>query len=187
MEPATIDVNRKLVLGREKLARSMYLLALAAIGAGILLIVLGNPSDPGYFIGWAGVVLGVGLGGYELSKVTQPQKPLLVLAPEGIYMRIEGATEFVIPWTEVKGVDSISVAGPRGTTYDHVTTVLVSQDFYDRVIHVDSLIRRGPGWGSVFIPRDGMMQVALHDAILPIDGETLLAEVEARYRAFGEG
>ena len=85
-------------------------------------------------------------------------------------MQIEGATEFLIPWTEVHGVDSISIEGFRGAIFDNVTVVLVTQDFYDRVIHVDSFIRRGPGWDQFFIPRDGMMQVALHHAFLPVDG-----------------
>ena len=100
-------------------------------------------------------------------------------------MRIEGATEFDIPWSEVRGVDSITVEGFRGATFDAVTTVLVSRDFYDRVIHVDSFLLRGPGWDQTFIPYDSMMQVALHHAILPVTAGDLLTAVEARYRAFG--
>ncbi len=183
MQAASADVDRVLTFGREKLARNSYLFAGLAVAAGAAMVLV---DDRGLsVIGWGLIVVGAGWAAFEFSKTTQAQKPLLVLSPEGLRMRVEGATEFLIPWQEVRGVDSITVDGPRGTSFDNVTVVLVSRDFYDRAIHVDSIIRRGPGWGQFFIPADGMMQVALHHEILPVEAGDLLAAVEARWRAFG--
>jgi hypothetical protein len=185
VETATTDVNRVLTFGREKLARKQLTFAAVAAGVGLLSVLVGGDDVSLAYVGWGLIVFGVGYAGWEFSKTTQKQKPLLVLSSEGIGMRIEGATEFLIPWSEVHGVDSITVEGLRGATFDNVTVVLVTRDFYDRVIHVDSFIRRGPGWDSFFIPHDSMMQVALHHAFLPVEAPDLLAAVEARYRAFG--
>lgn len=185
MDTTPADVNKVLVFGREKLARKQLLFAAIAAGVGVLSVLVGDDDASLIWVGWGLIVFGVGYAGWEFSKTTRKQKPLLVLSPEGLRIHVEGATEFVIPWTEVHGVDSISIEGFRGAVFDNVTVVLVTQDFYDRVIHVESFIRRGPGWGQFFIPRDDMMQVALHHAWLPVEAPALLAAVEARYRAFG--
>ena len=185
MDTATTDVNTILTFGREKLARKMLRFALIAGVVGVLSVLVGSDDAALYFVGWGLIVFAVGWAAWEFSKTTRPQKPLLVLSPEGIRMRIEGATEFDIPWSEVRGVDSITVEGFRGAIFDHVTAVLVTRDFYDRVIHVNSFLLRGPGWDQVFIPYDSMKQVALHHEILPVTASDLLAAVEARYRAFG--
>jgi hypothetical protein len=186
MDATPTDVNAVLTFGREKLARKQLVFAAIAAGVGALSVLVGDEGDAMLpYVGWGLVVFGVGYAAWEFSKTTRKQKPLLVLSPDGIRMRLEGATEFVIPWSEVRGVDSITVEGFRGAVFDNVTVVLVSRDFYDRVIHVDSFIRRGPGWDQFFIPRDDLMQVALHHEILPVTAADLLAAVEARYRAFG--
>jgi len=185
MQAAITDVNAILSFGREKLARKQLLFAAVAAGVGLVGILVDDDGRLPHFVFWALLVFGVGWAGWEFSKSTLPQKPLLVLTPDAIFMRLEGATEFAIPWTEVRGIDSVRVESLRGATFENVTVVLVSRDFYDRVIHVDSFIRRGPGWGQFFIPYGDMMQVALHHEILPVTAEDLLAAVEARYRAFG--
>lgn len=187
MDPRFTDVNQVLTFGREKLARKILLFAAIAFVVGVLSVLVGGDDAALYYVGWGLIVFGVGFAAWEFSKATRRQKPLLTLSPDGIRMRVEGVTEFLIPWTEVRGVDSITVTGWRGATFDNVTVVLVGREFYDRVIHVDSFFWRGPGWDATFIPLDGMMQVALHHEILPVTASDLLAAVEARYRAFGSG
>ena len=180
------DVNQILAFGREKLARKILLFAAIAFGVGVLSLLVGDEGDAMLpYVGWGLIVFGAGFAAWEFAKTTQKQKPLLVLSPQGIHMYLEGATEFDIPWSEVHGIDSITVEGLRGAVFENVTVVLVTRDFYDRVIHVDSFIRRGPGWGSVFIPHGDMIQVAFHHEFLPVTASDLLAAVEARYRAFG--
>lgn len=186
VDAGTVDVNRVLTFGREKLAQKQLLLAGISAAVGFVGVLVADDDRLFFVVSIGLLVFGVGYAGWEFSKTTGKQKPLLVLSPEGLRMHIEGATEFTIPWTEVRGVDAITVEGLRGVTFDNVTVVTVTQDFYDRVIHVDSFIRRGPGWGQFFIPRDGMMLVALHHSFLPVQPGDLLAAVEARYRAFGQ-
>ncbi len=106
MDRRITDVNQVLTFGREKLARRMLLFAAIAAGVGLLGVLVGGDDDPQLtYVGWGLIVFGVGWAGWEFSKTTRTQKPLLVLSPEGIHMRVEGATEFDIPWTEVHGVE----------------------------------------------------------------------------------
>jgi hypothetical protein len=181
------DVREVIAYGREKLAAKIYLMCLFMLAAGGLSLLVDDGRAPMQaIVGWGLVAGGVAWAAYEFSKTTQPPKPLLVLSPEGIGMRIEGARQFLIPWSEVRGVESIDVTGYRGARFRNVTAVLVTRAFYERVIHVDSFILRGPGWGSIFIPRgDDMMLVALHDSVLPVTAAELRTAVEARWRAFG--
>jgi hypothetical protein len=185
-DAAINDVSRVLSFGREKLARKNMIFAAIAGAFGVLAVLVAGDDTMMTVVGWGLTAFGLGFFGWELSKVTQKQKPLLVLTPEALFIRLEGATEFAIPWSEVRGVDRIDIEGLRGAVFEGVTVVLVDRVFYDRVIHVDSFIRRGPGWDQFFVPLgDDRMQVALHHAFLPVEPDELLAAVEARYKAFG--
>ena len=44
--------------------------------------------------------------------------------------------------------------------------------------------RRSPGWGATFIPKGGMIQLALHHELVSIEARALRAAVEARWHAF---
>lgn len=185
MTTATGDVHEVLAFGREKLARHMLRFALVAAGVGVVGVAVGGDDRALTVVSWGLIVFGVGLAGWEFSKSTIRQEPLLTLLPEGIILRFDGVEAFLIPWSEVRGVDSITVTGWRGATFDNVTVVLVSMAFYEHVIDVGSFFSRGPGWGATFIPAGDLMQVALHHEILPVSADDLLAAVEARWRAFG--
>lgn len=139
----------------------------------------------------------VGWSLYCLWRYMNPGQPLLVLSPEGVLMHIKGATEFLVPWNEIHDIAQITIAarnyGPRfqfRVTLADVTALVVSQAFYDRHIHVDSLYRRGPGWANTFVPKndltamDGQMQIALHHALLEVPPETLRRAIETRWHAF---
>jgi hypothetical protein len=132
-------------------------------------------------------VLGVFMTGYALFRMLAPGKPLLALSPDGLRLTVEWVKTVRIPWHEVKGVDTIDITGKvRGTrlNYHGVTVVLVSQAFYDRHIHIKSWFLRGPGWDFNFIPKDRLMQVALHHEALPVEAHALRAAVESRWLAF---
>jgi WD40 repeat protein len=62
--------------------------------------------------------------------------------------------------------------------------VEVSRRFYDRFIHVDSFLQRGPGWDNIFIQEGDAVQIALHGEMLPVKSEVLRAEIEERWKAF---
>jgi len=184
-DAAIADVSRVLSFGREKLAQKNMIFAAIAGGVGLVAVAVADDDVMMTIVGWGLMAFGLGFFGWELSRVTQKQKPLLVLTPEALFIRIEGATEFAIPWSEMRGVDRIDIEGVRGAVFKSVTVVLVDRVFYDRVIHVDSFFWRGPGWDSFFVPLGDQMQVALHHAFLPVAADDLFAAVEARYKAFG--
>jgi len=119
------------------------------------------------------------------------------LSPAGIRYRIAGAKEFLIPWREIQGVDTVDVqAGywsmlwsTRTLRYNTiifrgVTVVLVPKQFYDSRIHVGSFFLRGPGWKANFIPKGAQVQVALHHELVSVEPRALREAVEARWLAF---
>ena len=62
---------------------------------------------------------------------------------------------------------------------------LVSKEFYDAHIHIDSLFLRGPYWHkTAFIAKGELVQCALHAEIVSIEPKLLREAVEARWRAF---
>ena len=61
---------------------------------------------------------------------------------------------------------------------------LVPRPFYDTRIFVRSFLLRGPGWKVNFIPRDQLVQVALHHELVSVEPLALREAVEARWHAF---
>lgn len=166
------------------------------LGLGVLLLGLGGvlayvqPSSfdtKDRFILVLTLVLGVGLTLYALARLLVPGKARLTLSPAGLRLPIEWVKDVVIPWREVKGIDTIDISGTvRGTliTFSGVTVVQVSRAFYDRHIHVNSWLLRGPGWDFNFIPKGSLVQVALHHEALPATAAELRSAVETRWHAF---
>lgn len=188
MDPKFTDASRTLSFSREKLARKMLLLGLLSLAAGIFLLWLDDELKT-RLMGYFGLGIGLLICGYEFHRFFNPSKPLLVLSPKGIGMRIELVKDYLIPWSEVRGVGSADIETSfRGQRmkFDNVTYVEVSEAFYDRVIFVDNWILRGPGWDTNYIPAGGLVRVALHHEILPVTAPELRAAVETRWKAFGE-
>ncbi|MDX2234326.1 MAG: hypothetical protein NW200_07490 [Hyphomonadaceae bacterium] len=124
---------------------------------------------------------------YALYQMLVSRKPMLVLSPEGLCVRIPGVKSVLIPWREVRGVDTADISADfrgQSTTFKDVTVVLVSRSFYKRHIHVASWLIRGPGWDAHFVPAGDTVQVALHHKVLLTTAEELRTAVEARWHAF---
>ena len=85
------------VSGAEACARNNMIFAAIAGGIGLVAVVVADDDTTMWIVGWGLIAFGVGLFGWELSKSTQKQKPLLVLTPDALFMRVEGATEFGDP------------------------------------------------------------------------------------------
>lgn len=185
------DLRRTRVYGVNALLRHMLPLGLVSLAAGLFLVWGGRGRD--FAAGVAGIAVGVAILGYAAWRRLAPAPPLLELPPAGLSMRIPGATQFLVPWREVRAVDVLDVTvediPTRGrSTSAHfagVTAVSVTRDFYDRVIHLDSLLLRGPGWEGTFIARGDLVQIALHHELLRAPAGDLRDAVEARWRAFG--
>jgi hypothetical protein len=186
---ATItDVQTTLAFSRKKLGRKMLTLGVTGLVVGILLLVFGD--NDAILPGGIGVIAGGGMTAYEIYKIMRPSKPMLELTPRGIIIRFDMIKEMFIPWHEVHGVGSIEVSGDwldRPVSWSNVTAVRVTKRFYDRNLHVDSNLLRGPHWHHFFIQRGDMVHVAFHEQLLPMKAEQLYAEIEARWLAFRGG
>ena len=139
--------------------------------------------------------------GLALWRRVNHGKPLFTLSPDGIHYRIPWVKAFNIPWTEIRGVDSIDVETGywsfwdmrhgfailpdyKVATYYNVAVVLVSKQFYDSRMFVASFFLRGPGWRANFIPKGSLVQVALHHDLVSVEPRLLREAVEARWLAF---
>jgi hypothetical protein len=164
------------------------------IFCGLFLFAMEQPDlpPPKVTIGAAAaIVVGIGIVALSLLRRFRRGKPVYVLSPAGVHYRGLGMKEIVIPWHEVKGVDTIDstwrhwmTRHPHDMTSRGVTVVLVSKPFYDAHIH-RGLFMRGPYWYETkFIPKGDLIQCALHSEIVSVAPRDLREAVEARWRAF---
>jgi hypothetical protein len=169
---------------------------------GLLLIFLGlfifALVDPDRESTWTFVgiglcfVFGLAVIGFALWRRSNHGKPLFTLSPAGIRYRIAGVKEFLIPWREIKDVDTVDITGTQWSLYHgalpilfrNVTVVLVSKQFYDSRIFVNSFLLRGPYWDNGFIPQGSQVQVALHHDAVSVEPQALREAVEVRWLAF---
>ncbi len=183
----TIDVNARLIWGRHKLHRKRLYVAVAGCIAGCVIVLLADSSRE-YWLAWIWTLFTIVWIVYELYWLMRPASALIELLPQGIVFRHGGGLEdYIVPWKEIHGVDSIDIETRfRGKTitFNNVTVILVSMTFYDRVIHVDNFIMRGPGWDGAYVPKGDMMQVAIHHEIVEATAEEIRRQVEARWKVF---
>jgi hypothetical protein len=182
------DVHRVLAYSGRKISRWFLQMGLVALAAGAVLLYI-QPDFSAFEWFMLALTLAVGAAStlYGLVRLWVPGKPMLLMSPAGLRLHFDFLKTMVIPWHEVRGVDTIDIEGEfRGTPvlFTGVTVVLVSRQFYDRRIHVASWLLRGPGWDNYFIPKVDMVQVALqHDALSASAAELRMA-AEARWLAF---
>ncbi|MGE0289210.1 MAG: hypothetical protein AB7I42_23630 [Bradyrhizobium sp.] len=180
------DVQTTVSYDSGKLGRRFLELGAVALVAGGILIYL----QPNEFGEWAMVVVALVVGAastlYGFLRWKSPQ-PMLALSPAGLRLHIDFVKTVLIPWPAIHGVDTIDISGRvagKAAFLPDVTVVLVTRAFYDRHIHVNSWLLRGPGWDTSFIPKGDMVQVALQHEALPATAAELRAAVEARWHAF---
>lgn len=169
---------------------------------GLLLIFLGlfvfALADPDRESSWTFVgiglcfVFGLAVIGFALWRRSNHGKPLFTLSPAGVHYRIAWTKEFLIPWREIRDVDTVDITGTHWSLHHgavpilfrDVTVVLVSKQFYDSRIFVNSFLLRGPYWDNGFIPKGPLVQVALHHEAVSVEPQALREAVEARWLAF---
>lgn len=182
-----INVNERLIWSRSKFHRKrLWVFVIGTLAAIASAIWLTDKELPRLGFGAAAVVF-IGFSLYDLVRWLEPGSALVELLPQGIIFRTT-TEHFIVPWSEIKGVDTIDITAEfRGQeeTIPGVTVILVSKLFYDRVVHIDSYLMRGPGWDAHFIPKGDKMQLALHHDILPATAEEIRRQVEERWKAFG--
>jgi hypothetical protein len=162
---------------------------------GLFLFALPMPDLPplGETVGAAAAIAtGAGMTVFALWRRFRRGRPVYVLSPEGIVIRIGFVKNILIPWRESQAVDTIEITVwhwltryPHHMTYRDVTVVLVSRAFYDARVHIGSMFLRGPYWHEVsFIQKGELTQCALHHELVSTEPQALRAAVEARWQAF---
>lgn len=187
VHPKFTDVNYVLKFGREKVLRSFLIIGLLSLAVGIFGASFDLVRENEKYIAYIAFVLGVLLTGYAMHGTFNKGTPIAVLSPSGITLDIEWVKNFLVPWHEVNAVEKIDVTVPtRGwyKTIRGVTAVVVSKSFYDRIVHVDNPILRGPGWDNAFIDNGDTVQITLNHAVLPASAEEIFVAVDTRWKAF---
>jgi hypothetical protein len=175
---------------------------LLVIFLGLLILVLADPAPFWTMIPAAlCVAFGIFVVGLALWRRIHHGRPLFTLSPDGIGYRIPWLKSLYIPWSEIRGIDTIDVEARywsfwdfyygfqiipnrKVTNYPNVTVVLVSKQFYDQRVNVPPLLLFGPGWRANFIRKDSLVQVALHHDLVAVEPRPLREAVEARWIAF---
>jgi hypothetical protein len=188
------DVHQTLEYRADTAIVRLLPVGLALLFLGLLTFALfdaDRPSAETVVAAYVLVAAGVGITAFALWRRSNRSMPVFVLSPIGVHYRIPWVKEFVVPWREIQGIDTIEVTSwnwslrHSGTmTFSDVTVVLVSKQFYETHIFIDSLFLRGPGWGNIFIPKDALVQVALHHELVSVAPRALREAVEARWHAF---
>lgn len=187
MAAEPVDVNKRLIWSSHKLHRKRLIMLVLGTLAAAFLVWLEDSELMRWAFGAAGIVF-LGFSFYETYRLLEPNAALIELLPKGVIHRVT-TNPFIVPWHEIKGIDTIDVQWElhgRPEVYTGVTVLLVSKLFYDRVVHVDNIILRGPGWGAWFLEKDAnTMQLALHHEMIPATKEEIRRQVEARWKVFG--
>jgi hypothetical protein len=186
-EQQMVDVNQRLVWSRHKLHRKrLWIFALGTVAAAVVVWIADSNLERWGF-GIAGFVF-LAMSFYDIYKMYEPNSALIELLPQGIIYRVT-TEDFIVPWSEIRGVDTLDIHASfrgRAEIYPGVTVIYVSKLFYDRVVHVDTLLMRGPGWDAWFREKDAdTMLLALHHDVIPASAETIRLEVEERWKVFG--
>jgi len=176
-------------------------LLLIFIGLALLVLADANdkPASRGHYLFIAlAVTLGLGVIAVALRARSRPGRPVFTLSPAGISHR--WVRQVLIPWHEVQAIEradivtrlfnpvSLFSSGStllyRTSLFPDVTVIVVSRQFYEAVLHVNSFWLRGPGWKGNFIPCGDTVQVALHHELVAADRQQLRQAVTNRWLAF---
>jgi hypothetical protein len=192
-EPSDVHVTLEYRLDAE--LADWLPIGVLTIFCGLFLFAIAQPGlpPPGETFGaGAAIVVGIGIAALSLWRRFRRGGPVYVLSPDGIHIRWPWVKEIFIPWREIKAVDTIDITVwhwltryPRNIEYRGVTVALVSKEFYDDHIHIDSLFMRGPYWHkTAFIAKGDEVQCALHAEIVSVEPKLLREAVETRWKAF---
>lgn len=189
-----MSVHQKVEFRTDKAIFAGVPVALLLGAAGLaMLVFFGSEEFESFLAGAILLVAGFGWTTFAAWRKIRPGKPIYTLTPQGILYRIPWVKQTLIPWREVRDIDSVTMAGPgvglgssRYSIFKDVTTIDVSKEFYEKNLHLKSSFLRGPGWAANFNPKGDLVQVALHYGLVGVTAEEMREAVEARWHAFGD-
>ena len=193
-EPEQADVHTTLEYRLDAEFADWLPIGVLTIFCGLFLFAIVHPDFPPpeeAFGAFAAIVVGIGITALALRRRFRPGNPLYVLSPAGIHICWPTLDEILVPWPEIKGIDTIDIPlrhwltrSELGMASAGATVFVVSKEFYDSHIFIDSFIMRGPGWHNNFVVRGDLVQCALHAEPVSADPRLLRKAVEARWLAF---
>lgn len=182
-------VDQVLIFNSDRMLKRNVPIALVICLAGLIMLAIDDRSS--FSEAQLAAYILIAVGGLwtliALYRLGSPSKPLVILSPNGVWMRIPWLKSINIPWSEIEGVKLVSFKANSyrsRMTFDKVPVVLVSKAFYNKNIHEDSLWNRGPNWNHNFRADGNQMQVAFHRELLGFDPLQFRDELEARWLAF---
>ena len=180
-----IDVHGTRKFGSVVDLAKLYPIVIGAILLGVLMIALANIGSEnrqteGLILGLLLIVGALIFLAHAYRRSREPSRTLLELSPAGVHYHLGEDKTFRIPWNQIHGLTTIDIRSGK-ITFRDVTALVVSDDFFEANLPLKSWWERA-GWGSHFIPKDGMMQVALFHEGLSASADELWDEVETRWR-----
>ena len=110
-----------------------------------------RPSVETVLAMWVLVVAGIGITVFALWRRSNRGKPMFVLSPAGVHYRIAGVKTFLVPWREIRSLDTIditswnwSIRNPGAMTFSNVTVILVSKNSTTRAFSSTRCSCAGP-------------------------------------------
>lgn len=130
----------------------------------------------------AGIAAGLIWSGYEVWRLFNPSKPMVVLSSIGVDYRMPGGATVFIPWGEVHDVSAIEIEAGKAR-FENVTAIKVSKRFYEKEIE-EQLGLFGGGNNYLFVPKGNFVQIALHHDVLGVKSRPLREAISARWYGF---
>lgn len=140
-------------------------------------------------------VIVIGAGTFLLVRRWLPssgaRKTLVDIDERGVFFNLrKDQPPLHIPWGDVRGVERksyVRFVGKWIAIAIREPSVVVSREFYERKIHIDSLWQRGPFWHLTFVADDerAVMHIVLRHNWFGLPKRYLFDALVTRWKAFG--
>lgn len=130
----------------------------------------------------AGIAAGLIWSGFEIWRLFNPSKPMVVLSAMGVDYRMPGGAAVFIPWGEIHDVSAIEIDAGK-VRFKDVTALKVSKRFFEKEIE-DELGLFGGTNRYLFVTKGNFVQIALHHDVLGVKARPLREAVSARWYTF---
>jgi hypothetical protein len=147
-----------------------------------------SPFGPIAIIGAGMCIIGVYL---LISRFLHRGRTVVAIDADGLtYDPVKSREPIHLPWAEVIAIERISIVrfvGKWAQVYIRQPCLVVSRDYYDRAIHIDSLWQRGPAWHVMFIRDDaaGVVRVLVPGDWFDWPKRHLFEALALRWQRFG--